>query len=208
MFQINDCDSAKLDDSAISTFAKQSGEFLGRDVMSASLASVLNDTNFPTSASCTSNQLTSSVAISNLVTQMDNANFPADERNLILTPNAFNYLLNNSALNQAFSYGGSQVIQTGSPTQVMGLNVFKTVATMGNNCKAIVLNRNAILFGSGQHKPSSNSNGLVQFVASTVDGVTVTLKTFYDSYNSKTVYILECLSGVSLGNGAALFQMK
>jgi hypothetical protein len=143
-----------------------------------------------------------------LVTQADNALWPKDDRNIILGSTAWNNLIINPNLNQAFSYGGSQVVQNGLPTNVYGFNVFKTVVAMPNSCQALVLNPNAVLFATGLHKPATTSNGLVTFLSNTVNGVTISMKTWYDAYNSKTVYIFECLSGVSTGNTTGLFQMK
>ncbi|MEI9864024.1 MAG: hypothetical protein WDN00_05625 [Limisphaerales bacterium] len=208
-FTINDCDSDKLDGAAIATFAKQCGSKLAVDVVSASLASVITDANYPLSASITSNQLTSSAGISNLVTQADNSNWGVDNRNLILGAVGWNSLINNPSLNQAFSYGGSEVIKNGAPTNVLGFNTYKSVGfTFPNSCKGLVLNPNAVLFATGLHKPSNESNGLVQFFSETVDGITVSMKTWYDAANAKTVYVFECLSGAAVGVSGGLFQLK
>ncbi len=207
-FVINDADHSKLSSTSIQTIVRQAGERLAGDVISASFASVISDVNFPTSASCTSGQLTSSNALADLVTQADNALWTTDNRNLILSPSGFNSLIKNTSLNQAFSFGGAQVVQNAAPTNVYGFNVYKSTVAMPNNCKGLVLNPNAVLFGTGQHKPSDISKPNVNFAVSTAKGVTITMKSWYDPVYAQTVYILECLFGAAVGNNIALYQMK
>jgi hypothetical protein len=207
-YTITDADSAKLTTGQLSAFAKQAGEKLANDVVSASFASVISDVNYSVSASIVSTALTSSSAIADLVTQADTALWPSDNRNIILSPTAWNSLIKNTGLNQAFSYGGSQVIQNGLPANVMGFNVYKTNVTMPNNCKALVLNPNALLFATGEHKPSVASTGLVDYQSATRNGITITMKAWYDAANASTHYVYECLFGVLAGNTLGLYQMK
>jgi len=207
-FVINDADASKLDSNSILTFAKQAGEKLAGDVISASIASVVTNANYPTSASCTSGQLTSSIALADLVTQADEELWTTDNRNIILGTSAWNSLIKNTALNQAFSYGGNQVVQNALPTNVYGFNVYKTTVNLPNNAKALVLNPTSILFATGQHKPSEVSKPTVNFFSSQEKGITLTMRNWYDQNAAQTVYVLECLFGTATGNTNGLFQMK
>ena len=208
-FTITDTDASKLTPQSILTICNQAGQKLAGDVVSASLASVISDANYPLSASCTSNQLTSSLAIADLVTQADKASWTLDNRNLILGPDAYNSLIKNPTLNQAFSYGGAQVVQDDKPTKVNGFNIYKTNVTLPNNCKGLVLNPNAILTGFGQHKVANvNGNNYVTQTNYSNDGITITLRNWYDANHALTVYVFECLFGTATGNGSALYQMK
>ena len=205
-FSINDADYAKLDAKSITAFAGAAGAKLGADVVSASLATVINDTNYPTSASVTFTQLTSSIALADLNLQCDNGNFPMVGRNLILNPTGFNALIKNTSLNVAYAYNPS-IVTNALPEKVYGFNVFKT-SVLPNSCKGLVLNPNAVLFASGKHAISDNSKGYVAQDSLTVNGITITMKSFYDALNAKSVYILECLFGVAVGNTTSLYQMK
>ena len=207
-FVINDTDASKLDNNSILTFAKQAGEKLAGDVISASFAAIITDGNYPTSASCTYGQLTSSNAIADLVKQADDANWTTENRNIILGSAAWNSLIKNTNLSNAYSFGGSQVIQSGLPTNVMGFNTYKVTVPMPNGCKALVLNPTSILFATGQHKPSEVSKPTVQFFSSQEKGITITMRNWYDANAAQTVYVLECLFGTATGNGAGLYQMK
>jgi hypothetical protein len=207
-FALTDTDSAKLNVDAISKLAVQAGERLASDVIATSLSSVVTNANFPTSASCVHTALTSSNSISDLVLQADNAKWPVDNRNLILNPTAWNYLIKNTALNSAFSYGGSQVIQDGLPAKVQGFNCYKTTATLPNSCKGLVLNPNGILTAFGVHKASENAKMVTTSVATDKNGLTIGLRTWYNPDLATSYYTLECLFGNAAGNGDGVFQMK
>lgn len=210
-FQFTDADLAKLNPEAVLKMAAQAGEALANDVISSSLSATVTNANFPTSASCVYTSLTSSAAISDLVTQCDNAKFPVSNRILLLNPTAYNVLLKNTTLASATSYGGSQVVQDGgaTPLKVQGFNVYKTTVTLPNSCNGLVLNSNAILTAFGVHKVNTTLATQVQYsVGSDKNGITIGLRQWYDPSYATSNYTLECLSGVGVGNPSALFQMK
>ena len=208
-FTITDTDATKLTTKSVLNIVRQAGEKLAADVVQSCLETVINDTNFPTSASCAHTSLTSSAAIADLVTQADTALWGSENRNIILTPSAWNKLINNPSLNQAFNYGGAQVVQDDKPAKVSGFNVYKTNISMPNSCKAIVLNPNAILFANGLHKVNPINNQYVtQTTSADKNGLTISMRSWYDANKASTVYVLECLHGVTTGTGTALFQMK
>lgn len=95
-----------------------------------------------------------------------------------------------------------------TPTNVYGFNAYKTTVTMPNSCSGLVLNPTAILFATGQHKPAQVGNRTVNFYANSENGITITLRNWYEENNARQVFALECLYGVALGNPKALYQMK
>jgi hypothetical protein len=159
--------------------------------------------------SCTGGQLTSSLAIANLVTQCDNAQFPDIGRSLILSPNAYNSLIKNPNLATAFNYGSPSGVQDGVIPKVGGFNVYKTTATMPGSDTGIVCNNNAILTAFGKHAPNQVSNPFVTYdTATDKNGVVISMKSWYQPLQATTYFIIECLFGNGLGNTNALFQMK
>jgi len=206
-FSLTDTDAAKLSSEAVTTLARQAGERLANDVISQSIATTVTNTNFPTSASVTYGQLTSSLGFVELVTQADNAKWTQDNRNLILTPDAWGSLLKNSDIAQAFSYGGSQVIQNALPEKVYGFNTFKTTVDLPNGCKGLVLNPNSILTAFGVHKPSDQGKRYVETQTATdKQGITISMRTWYDPDLATTKYVLECLFGNEVGNSSKLLK--
>lgn len=63
--------------------------------------------------------------------------------------------------------------------------------------------------GRGQHKVANvNGNNYVTQTNYSNDGITITLRNWYDANHALTVYVFECLFGTATGNGSALYQMK
>ena len=208
-FNLTDADMARLGEKTVENFGLQAGQRLANDVISASLAIVVNNANFATTASVPATSLSASSALVTLNTQCDNANWDM-QRNLILGPEAYSYLLSNTALNTAYSYGSSDPIQKGVFQNVYGFTPYKVTVSMPNGNKGLVLNPNAILIGMAPHTPATTAKNLVDAQSITDDksGLTIGMRNWYDPDKATTRYTLECLFGASVGNPSALFHLK
>jgi hypothetical protein len=154
---------SKLDADSLEAMFAGMGEALARDVISASFSAVLTEANFPTSASIVQSNLTSSVGLSDLVLQADTANW-TDKRSLIVSPSAFQYVLQNPDVNKSYAYGSSDPVQTGKVNNIYGFSANKyngVFPSVAQPAKGIACDTSAILFGFGLHAPASTSAPLV-----------------------------------------------
>jgi hypothetical protein len=208
-WNITDADASKISTQALAKLAGQCGARLANDVLSQSLSAVVTDANYPVSASCTYSQLTSSAAFATLTMQADNDKWPETDRNLIVSPEAFNAIISNTNVATAYAYGGADVVQDGKPKKIFGWNIYKTNMSLPNNCKALAVNPNAILWATGIHKVNPIANGLVEAGTMTSDnGIAMGSRCWYSPTLATATFVVECLNGVSVGNIAGLYQMK
>jgi hypothetical protein len=121
MSKIEDSAASKLTNAQITQMAQGMGVALARDVISQSFCTVLNESNYPTSASITQTNLTSSIGLSDLVFQADTANWTSN-RSMILSPSSFQYLLQNPDVNKSYAFGSSDPIQKGYIQNVYGFS--------------------------------------------------------------------------------------
>jgi hypothetical protein len=200
----------KLDANSLEQLFGGMGEALARDVISASFSSVLTEAHFPTSASITQTNLTSSIGLSNLVYQADTLNW-TDKRSLILSPSAFQYVLQNADVNKSYAFGSSEPVQEGKIQNVYGFSTHKyngLFPVVAQPAKGIACDTSAILFGFGIHKPADTSKGLVQLTTGASKGVVLSLKTFYNTSLATTQFVLESCFGVGVGVSTGLVWLK
>lgn len=207
---ISDSAHGKLSSDSLEATFGGMGQALARDVISASFASVLTEANFPTSASITQTNLTSSLGLSNLVFQADGLKW-TDKRSLIVAPSAFQYILQNGDVNKSYAYGSSDPVQQGKINNVYGFSVNKYGGAFPNldqPAKGIACDTSAILFGFGVHTPASTSSGLVKTIQGSNKGVLLQLRVFYNTQLATTQYVLESCFGVGVGNSTGLVWLK
>lgn len=206
---VDDSAMSKLSPEALTRLGEQMGKALARDVISASLACVVSDANFPVSASITNNQLTSSIGIAELVQQADDLNWTSN-RSMILNSESWNYLLRNTDIGQAFSYGSAEPIQGGKVPSVMGFVPSKYTGVMPKaDLKGIVCDPSAVIVGMGVHIPSVESKNIVATqVIESPEGLILLQKRWYDPDKATTRMTIECLFGCEVGNSTGLVQLK
>jgi hypothetical protein len=202
--------ASKLSGTNLEEMFRGMGEALARDVISQSFVQVLSESNFPTSASITQTNLTSSIGLSNLVFQVDTLNWTTN-RSLIVAPSAFQYVLQNPDVNKSYAFGSSDPVQKGVINNVFGFSVNKysgVFPVVAQPAKGIACDSSAILLGFGIHTPGEASRGLVRTTQGKSKGVLLQMRTFYNSSLATTQYVLEACFGVGVGNSTGLVWLK
>ena len=206
--QLTDSELVQNSPEVLTRLGNQAGVRLANDVLSASFAATITNANFPTSASATNGQLTASAGLVTLMGQCDTANWTED-RVLLLSSTAYQNLVSNAGLNQAYAFGGAEVVRDGKVPQVFGFTPYKTTIALPNACKGFVMNPNGLLLGMAYHQPGAEAGSLVTAQKLTSPkGLVLGYRSWYDASKATTVKVIDCMFGSTVGDSTALFQMK
>lgn len=205
---LTDADMTRLSPETLTRLGESAGARLAADVMSASFAKVVTNANFPTSASCLSNELTASAGLVKQTKQCDDASWSLPNRNLILGTAAYGNLTSNPSVATAYAYGSNQPITKGQVPEVFGFSPYKINVPLPTGVNGLVLNPNAILLGMAFHRAYDPKNTVQVDQATGTNGLTIGLRTWYDAGTATQKRVLECLFGAAVGDTNALYQMK
>lgn len=210
-FNLTDTEMSELSTDALIRLGRQAGARLGVDVMSASLAAVISDANFPTSASYSSVAFSGSAALADLDKLANDKKWPSQDRSIIAGTSLWQQLMSNPGITAAYAYGGSEAVRLGQIPSIFGFKPYKTTSTLPNGDKGIAMAPQGILLGMAWHKAPSEANTVLidSFQATdTRTGLVLGYRSWYDPKFATTMKVIDCLIGVALGDPNGLIQIK
>ena len=207
---LTDADFAQLSPEVVARLGRVAGAKLGADVVSASFAAVISQANFALSGSYTSTNFTGAIALADLDKQANDQKWPEADRSIICGTTLWQSLLNNSAVNAAYAYGGSEAVRDGRIPSVFGFKPYKVNTPLPNSDTGFAVNPQAILLGQAWHQPRGEANTIVNSAmgSDAKTGLTIGFRSWYDPSKATTVSIIDCLFGVAKGDGTALIHIK
>jgi|ERR1035437_5612434 hypothetical protein len=209
---LTDSDLIVLNQEAITRIGNQAGRRLATDVISASLATILTDANFPNSGSNSMvATFTSSVGLAALDKLANDSKWANGERSLICDTTLWQNLMINTTIFNASYFGTDLPVKQGRIEEVIGFYPYKCEFTLPNSTHGIATNPNGILFANGYHQPQ-DYDGMYVDVQEMRDaggtGLTIGFRQFYDPLRATNVRVFDCLSGVGVGDGNGVIQIK
>lgn len=209
---LTDSDLIVLNPEALTRIGHQAGMRLALDVISASLATILTDANFPNSGSNSSvATFTSSVGLAGLDKLANDAKWPSGERSLICDSTLWQNLMINTTIFNASYFGTDLPVKQGRIEEIIGFFPYKVGFTLPNSVHGIATNPNGILFANGYHAPQ-DYDGMYTAVDQMTDaggsGLTIGFRQYYDAQRASNVRVFDCLTGVGLGDSAGVIQIK
>jgi hypothetical protein len=207
---LTDSDLIVLNQEALTRIGHQAGARLAIDVISASLASVLTNANFPYSSSTTYDTFSGSLGLAALDKAANDAKWPSGERSLIADTSMWQNLMLNTTIFNASYFGTDLPVKAGRIEEVIGFFPYKVEFTLPNSCHGIATNPNGILFANGYHAPQDYDGQYtaVDQMTDTVSGLTIGFRQFYDPLRASNVRVFDCLTGVGLGDPTGVLQIK
>lgn len=210
--QLTDADFAKITPEIVTRLGRQAGARLASDVLSASFAAVITEGNFPVSSSVpyTAAAFSSSVAWADLDKMANDAKWPDGERALIAGTTLWQACMQNTTFNQAYGYGGTELVRSGTIPMAFGFKPYKTTVTLPNSDKGFAVNPNAVLLGMAWHQPQGEAASVVASTRALDEktGLVIGYRSWYDPAKATTIRVIDCLFGVALGNANALIHIK
>jgi hypothetical protein len=209
---LTDSDLVLLNQQALTNIGFQAGQALASDVISASLASVVTQANFPNSGSNSSvSNFTSSLnAVAALVKTVSDYKWPVGQRSLICGTQLYANLLANSGITVAQNFGSTGPVQQGMLSTVLGFTPYLTSLTLPNSDAGFAVNPNAILFGNAYHAPQDfgSQYSAVNQLTDDKTGLTIGFRQYYDPSKATNVRVFDCLFGAGVGDSTALYHIK
>jgi hypothetical protein len=208
--KLTDSDLATLNPEALKAVGNAAGARLAADVISASLAAVVTQANFPNSGSFGASSFTASLGLANLNKVANDYGWLPTDRTLICNTTAWFNLMQNSAVIQASSFGSSDPVQQGKLSTVIGFNPYVVNIALPNSDQAIALSRNGILFAQGYHaaQDSGQAYTALEQITDTKSNLTIGFRQYYDAAKATNYRVFDCLFGVGVGAANALYHFK
>lgn len=197
-------DVQQLNSSAarIENFAAQQGKALAKIVLQ-DIWSVITTTNFTAATVTTAAANWSKTQARAMRKALAADNVSMENISLILSVDAYDALLGDSTINQAYAYGSAAAIQEGKIPRLMGMSVYESN----------VIPLNSISLNSFACHPDSiavamrNINAVVpdgvyqglEVLTDPASGISMGYRRYYDGGTGKTHASVECLFGYAVG---------
>jgi hypothetical protein len=147
-------------------------------------------------------------AAADLATIVTNRNVPSAPRFLMLKPTYYAGLAKDSAIAQAFSIGGTDVIQRNVLPNVAGFSVSQYVNFPANseNLVGVCGGKQGIMVAS-RVPQVVDFPGMIQNITDPETGFTLQMRKWYSADEGRHFLSLGCQYAVSIGNGAQLVRI-
>ena len=207
---LTDSDLSLLNEDALMRVGRQAGFQLAADFCSSSLASVVTAGNYTTTSSYTSTNFTSSNAVVGLDQLANNLKWPDGERTIIASSGLWANLLSNPNVQNAYAFGGTDVVQRAKLSEIFGFNPYKVSFALPNSDTGIAVNPNAILIANGYHSPTDQGSQYMAADQIVVEGtgLTIGFRQFYVPLLATSYRVFDVLGGAGVGNSNALIHIK
>ncbi len=180
------------------------------DVMSGLFANVTTG-NFPATTSGLTTANFNGQKVADTVTTLNSANSPDGQRSVIVTPTYYGALGKDTAISQAYAFGGTEVIRDNKIPHLYGASVlyFNTIpAGQANEGKVgIACSPDALLIASRPPATPANFPGEIATVTDPDSNFTLQLRTWYDPNNGVTNIAGTVLYGTAVGNSGSLVRL-
>ena len=207
---LTDTDLMALNQEALTRIGHQAGMRLANDVISASLATVLTVANFPQSSSVSAD-FSSSAGLAAIDKKANDLKWPRGERSLIADSTLWQQLMLNTTIFNASYFGTDLPVKAGRIEEVIGFYPYMVGLTLPLSAHGIATNPNGILFANGYHQPQ-DYDGAYTAVDQMTDaggtGLTLGFRQWYDPLRASNVRVLDCLTGVGVGDPNGIFLIK
>ena len=151
------------------------------------------------------------VAIAGAATKMTKANLPLNERSLLLSPDAFGQLLQDSSVAQYLSIGDTSVIRDGKVGRLHGIDIYEyngfAAAPAGENLNGIASCREGHVIVTRVPAAPTTGGGEQITVQDPDSGFAFSLRSWYDWTKGLSCISSSWIIGQSVGNPDAALRV-
>jgi hypothetical protein len=197
-------DVQQLNSSAakVENFARQQGIALAKIVLT-DIWSIITTTNFGAAVVTTAAANYGKTQIRALRKSLASSNVSMDMLSAVLSVDAFDALLGDSTINQAYAYGSAAAIQDGKIPKLMGLSIYESNVIPLNSISlnSFACHPDAIAVAMRNINtvvPEGVYQGL-EMLTDAESGISMGYRRYYDGTTGKVHASVECLFGYAAG---------